>query len=95
VTATDFENVFAPRLHLRRDVMIELDASAMRFVRRLQRDVQWRIFFVRIIEKKNFLAVETPREKRIPQPPDGFANPTDGEQVINNRHASHLREAFE
>ena len=36
--------------------------------------------------------MKPPGEQRIPNLPDGLANPSDGEKVINDRHAKLLRE---
>ena len=92
VAATHLEYIFFAQFHLRGDVMIQLDAGAVRFIAGRERYAQWRLFLVGVVEKQNLLAVQPPREKRIPELPDGFANPADGEQVINDRHAQQLRE---
>jgi hypothetical protein len=94
VAAAHLEYPFPPQRHLRSDVMIKLDAGTIRFVFSLQRDAHRRIFFVSVVEEENFLAAETPGEKRIPQPPDGLANQTDGKKAINDWHRKQLRQTL-
>ena len=70
--------------------MIKLDAGTIGFVVNLEGNAHRRIFFVSIVEEENFLAAETPGEKRIPKLPDDLANPTDGEKAINDWHGKQL-----
>jgi len=53
-------------------------------------DAHRRVFFVSVVEEENFLAAESPGEKRIPKLPDGLANQTDGEKAINDWHGKKL-----
>jgi hypothetical protein len=66
--------------------MIKLDAGAVWFLRRRERDAHGRLFFESIVQEKHSVAAETSSKKRIPEPPNGFANPTDREKIINKRH---------
>jgi hypothetical protein len=71
--------------------MIKLDAGAIGFVRKRQRDIHRWIFFVSVIQKKHFFAAQPSREKRIPKLPDGLAYPPDGKQMVNDWHLKLLR----
>ena len=93
VTAAHFQNLFPRQRNLRGDVMIKLDARAIFFIVRREREVHGRLRLERVVQKQNFLAVQPPREKRIPQPPDGLADSSDGKKRINDRHAAVLRKA--
>lgn len=90
MTAAHFENVSPVQVNLRDDVMIKLDAGAIPFVAGHQWDAHRRFFFIGIVEKQNFFAVQLAREKGIPKLPDGLANPADGEQMVNDRHTELL-----
>ena len=69
-------------------------AATIGFVVNLKRDAHRRIFFVSIVEEENFLAAESPGEKRIPKLPDELANRTDGEKAINDWHGKQLRQTL-
>ena len=85
MTTAHFEDIFSAQFHLRGDVMIKLDAGAVRFVAGRERDAHRRFFLIGVVEKQNFLAVQPSREKWIPKLPDGLANPADRKQMINER----------
>ena len=91
VAAAHFQNIFPAQFNLHGDVMIKLDAGAIGFVAGRKRNGHWWFFFVSVIEKQNFLAMQAPREEWIPKPPDGLANPADGKQMVNDWHAKFLR----
>src|SRR5882724_1703191 len=90
MTAAHFQNIFPLQRHLRSDMMIRLDTGAIRFVLRRERDGHGRLLFEGIVQKKHIFTAKTPRKERIPGPPDGFANPTDREKIINNHHRTIL-----
>ena len=94
VAAAHFQYLFPPQRHLRCDMMIKLDAGTIGFVVSLEGDAHRRIFFVSIVEEENHLAAESPGEKRIPKPPEGLANQTDGKKAINDWHGKQLRQTL-
>jgi hypothetical protein len=51
VAAAHFQNIFPAQINLRCDMMIQLDARAVRLVVRRERNVHRRIFLVSIVEK--------------------------------------------
>src|SRR6185312_16446068 len=66
--------------------MIKLNASAIRFMLRRERNAHGRLLFESVVQEKHIVITESPCQERIPKPPDGFAHPTDREKIINNRH---------
>ena len=71
-------------------MVIELDAGAMRLILRPERDAERRFSFKSVVEEKHPFIAQAASEKRIPEPPDRFAHPADGEEMINDRHAHML-----
>jgi len=86
VTATHLQNLLPTQRHLRRDMMIKLNTRAIPLQLRREWNAHRRLFFESIIQEKNSFTTKPPGQERIPKPPDGFANPTNREKIINNRH---------
>ena len=88
VATAHFEDVFAAKIDLRGDVMVELDAGAIGLIFVCQIQADRRVGLIGVVEKVHVFLPETLSEKRIPQPPNGFANGGDGEEAFEGRHAS-------
>jgi len=86
MAATHLQNLFPAQRHLRRDMMIKLNTRAIPLQLRREWNAHRRLFFESIIQEKNSFTTKPPGQERIPKPPDGFANPTNREKIINNRH---------
>jgi hypothetical protein len=93
VTAAYFQNFLTAQRRLGGDVMIKLDAGAIRLVPGRQRKVQRRRFLISVVEEEHVIAEQPPGKERIPEPPKGFANPADGEEMINDGHGELLRQS--
>src|SRR5947208_2831858 len=79
VATAHFENTFSAQIHLRCDVVVELDGRAVRLVFRSERQGDRRLAVECVIQEEHLIAAEAAREERIPHPPDGLADASDVE----------------
>src|SRR5688572_28774473 len=77
VATAHFPHMFPAQRHLRGDVMIKLDAGAIRLLLGRERNVHRWFFLVSVVEEKHFVAAQPTGEERIPETPERFANPAD------------------
>ena len=83
VAAAHLEDVLSLEIHLHAHVVIELDARAVRLVRRLQRHGHRGLRLIGIVQENYLLPAQPAGQERIPHPPDRFPQRADGKQVID------------
>ena len=88
VAAADFQHLLAVEIHLRADVVIELDARAVRLVLGGERDGHRRVGLKGVVQENHLFAVQPPRQERIPEFPDRLADRGDGKQMVNEWHGA-------
>jgi hypothetical protein len=66
--------------------MIELDAGAIGFVRRIKREGAGWIFLKRVVQEEHLILAEPTGEKRIPELPDRAPHEARGEEVVDQGH---------
>lgn len=88
MTATHLQHVLAAQIHLRGDAMVQLNARAVRLILRRQRQVLGRVRLEGVVEKVHAVVLQTPGQKRIPEPPEGLAHRPDDKEAFEKGHAN-------
>ena len=87
MAAANFQNIFPAQIDLRGDVVIELNAGAVRLVRGIEWQRTWRIFLESVVQEQDVVFAQTTREEGIPELPDGSPHAGGAEEMIDEGHA--------